>query len=235
MKKVVRWYDELLALFKVAVQFEDIIGRVDKAVDLGESMPPEVVREKAGADDASMTSDSGRTLCGEQDEELDKLTVVEIEDADKPVREGLDSQQPHKRNWWRTVLNSIGISVRCPQLAAQVDQLRVLARGFILLTKMQIKWAQVQAMANRPGVDMIEVNKVTIVNIMELSSYTRRSKMLTNWANKIKVANKAMMQDADSIVQRSNQLEKDLDGFFKDHRRHQSRFVGRRACQMCFA
>ncbi|KZL84409.1 hypothetical protein CI238_06793 [Colletotrichum incanum] len=267
MKKVVRWYDELLALFKVAVQFEDIVSRVNKAADLGGSLPTALKDEKNDADDGSMMYDSEQTLCGEKDRGLDKVTVVEIEDAYKPVGDGVDNQQPRKRNWWRIVVNSIGVKVRCSkrepwltntaaqlkersleikrahaelgesvvEFAAQVDQLRVLARGFILLTKMQTKWAQVQAMAKRPGVDMAEVNKVTMVNLAELSCYTRRAKTLSNWANKVKEANRAMMQDAASIVQRSNQLENDLYDFFKDHRRHQGRFVGFGACQKCFA
>ncbi|GJC89566.1 hypothetical protein ColLi_12404 [Colletotrichum liriopes] len=225
MKKVVRWYDELLALFKVAVQFEDIVSRVNKAADLGGSLPTALQGEKDDAD-ALMMSDSEETVYGEKDCGLEKGTVVEIEDVYKPVCSGVDGQQPRKRNWWRTVLNSIGI---------KVDQLRVLARGFILLTKMQTKWAQVQAMAKRPGVDMTEVNKVTMVNIVELSCSTRRAKTLSNWANKVKEANKAMMQDAASIVQRSNQLEKDLYDFFKDHRRHRGRFVGFGPSQKCFA
>ncbi|GKT77550.1 hypothetical protein ColTof4_09973 [Colletotrichum tofieldiae] len=225
MKKVVRWYDELLALFKVAIQFEDIVSRVNKAADLGGSLPTALQGEKDDAD-ALMMSDSEETVYGEKDCGLEKGTVVEIEDVYKPVCSGVDGQQPRKRNWWRTVLNSIGI---------KVDQLRVLARGFILLTKMQTKWAQVQAIAKRPGVDMTEVNKVTMVNIVELSCSTRRAKTLSNWANKVKEANKAMMQDAASIVQRSNQLEKDLYDFFKDHRRHRGRFEGFGPSQKCFA
>ncbi|CCF32853.1 hypothetical protein CH063_05155 [Colletotrichum higginsianum] len=255
MKKAVRWYDELLALFKVAIQQGDVVGRVSQAVDQSEFLSAAVLTDdkRAKADKMSMTSDSDATLCDEKG--TGKITVIQVEDAGKAWDGAVEKQLPQKRKWWRVMLNSIGIKVgfskreRRPadtvatmqqrssevkrahaslresvdEFAAQVDQLRLLAKGFILLVKLQTEWPQVEAMAKKPGVNMAEVNKVTTVNIMELSCYNQRTKTLSRRTKRVKEADKAMMRDAISIVERNKKLEEDLEGIFQDIRQHRGR------------
>ncbi|KAK1986944.1 hypothetical protein LZ30DRAFT_235293 [Colletotrichum cereale] len=250
MKQFAHWYGELLQLFKTAIQSRDMLRRVDEAADLLESLSPALNGKKADVDDASATSDSERTLLGEQDCDLEKATVVEVKKAYKPGRGGVDDQQRRKRDWWRTLLPSMGTKVRCwtrePQpadiaaklreqsleiecahaelsesvfqFAAQVEQLRILAKEYILLTRIQAEWARVEALVKMPGVDISEVNKVTTFNVAELSSHSWRSKALCRCAKDVKTANKAMMQDAINIARRGIQLKEDLDNLFKDHR-----------------
>ncbi|KAK6222427.1 hypothetical protein QIS74_04129 [Colletotrichum tabaci] len=255
MKKAVRWYDELLTLFKVAIQQGDVVGRVSQAVDQSELLSAAVLTDdkRAKVDKMSMTSDSDATLCDEKG--TGKITVIKVEDSGEAWDGAVVKQLPQKRKWWRVMLNSIGIKVgfskreRRPadtvatmqqrssevkraharlkesvdEFAAQVDQLRLLAKGFILLVKLQTEWPLVEAMAKKPGVNMAEVNKVTTVNIMELSCYNQRTKTLSRRAKRVKEADKAMMRDAISIVERNKKLEEDLEGIFQDIRQYRGR------------
>ncbi|KAK1951918.1 hypothetical protein LY78DRAFT_751757 [Colletotrichum sublineola] len=165
-KNVVRWYGELRRLFDMSIQSEVMKLQVSKAADLGRCMSRVMDGEKVGWDGISMASDSDseRTLVAGEDCDVKKETAVEIEDEYKAA------QQPHRRSWKR-VLKAIGAKVQCSTVKAQVDQLRRLAKLFIILTKIQTEWAQVEALVHQPGVDVSEVNRAAPIDIEELSSY----------------------------------------------------------------
>ncbi|KAK2041133.1 hypothetical protein LZ31DRAFT_597509 [Colletotrichum somersetense] len=109
------------------------------------------------------------------------------------------------------------------QFTVQVLQVVVEVRELIFSTKMQTKWAELEALVKKPGVDRSEVSKHTI-DIEELLTHSGRSKAIRKQARKVQAANKAMMQDATSIARRGRQLEKDLDDFFEDHRVWRAQF-----------
>ncbi|KDN67955.1 hypothetical protein CSUB01_12518 [Colletotrichum sublineola] len=114
---------------------------------------------------------------------------------------------------------------------AQVDQLRRLAKLFIILTKIQTEWAQVEALVHQPGVDVSEVNRAAPIDIEELSSYSWRSQSLRDCAKDVKAANKAMMQDATTIARQAKQLQEDLNSLFEDHQLWRAQFEESRAGQ----
>ncbi|KAL2873371.1 hypothetical protein SGCOL_011452 [Colletotrichum sp. CLE4] len=261
-KKVVKWYDELLSLCKVAVQSQGTESRVDKAITLANQLQVASERANAATDSMSVASESTseKTLCGKKDWGLGKVTVVEIED----VRDSASYEdrgqlaQPSKERWWRRVLQSFVIKVResnrqrqqdaasklvrrsleisrtrtelsksVVEFSAEVDQLRLLARGFILQLKLQTKWRQVQAVAQRPGATMIEVNKVTTVNIGHLSCERRRTQAIREKVSKLNQADEAMMQGAKEILGRSKKLNKELKSLHTDLRKHAYRYEPR--------
>ncbi|KAK1714923.1 uncharacterized protein BDZ83DRAFT_756467 [Colletotrichum acutatum] len=254
-KKVVKWYDELLSLCKVAVQSQGIESRVDKAVTLAKQLQVVSERETAASGRVSVTSESAseKTLCGEKDWGLGKVTVIEIEDVKDSARyeNGEELAQPKKARWWRRVLASFVTKVQVSnrqrqqdeasklvrrsleisrirtelsksvvEFSAEVEQLRLAARGFILQLKLQTKWRQVQAVAQRPGVTMAEVSKVTTVNIDHLSCERRRTQAILEKVSKLNRADDAMMQGAREILGRSKRLNKELKSLHKDLKKH---------------
>ncbi|KAK2005820.1 hypothetical protein LZ32DRAFT_126952 [Colletotrichum eremochloae] len=132
---------------------------------------------------------------------------------------------PHKTSLFLlTILVHVAVK-------AQVDQLRRLAKLFIILTKIQTEWAQVEALVNQPGVDVSEVNRAAPIDIEELSSYSWRSQSLRDCAKEVKAANKAMMQDATTIARQAKQLQEDLNSLFEDHQLWRAQFEESRAGQ----
>ncbi|OHE98220.1 hypothetical protein CORC01_06417 [Colletotrichum orchidophilum] len=258
-KKVVKWYDELLSLCKVAVQSQGIESRVDKAVTLANQLHAGPERRDAATDGISVTSKSRseKTLCGEKDWGLGKVTVVEIEDINESAMDAdrHELAQPSNARWWRRVLACFVVKVRgsnrqrqqdavsklvrrslelsrtraelskrVVEFSAEVDQLQLLARGFILLLKLQTKWRQVQALAQRPGVTMVEVNKVTTVNIDHLSCERRRTQAIREKVSKLNRADDAMMQGAKEILERSKKMNAELKSLHKDLKKHAYRY-----------
>ncbi|KAJ0159016.1 hypothetical protein CTA2_10476 [Colletotrichum tanaceti] len=224
IKRTVRWYDELLKLFKVAVDLGDV-SREGK---------------QAEADKTSTASDSDATLCDEKG--TGNIRVTKVEDAGK-AWDDIEKRSPQRRRWWRVMLSSVGIKVgfskgeRKPadtlatmpkrwseinragaelresvdEFGAQVSQLRRLAKLLMLWINLQTQWPEIEAMAKKPGVNMTELNKVTNVNVMELLCYNQRTMGLSRYAKCLKEADKAMMRDAISIVERTKKLVKDLE------------------------
>ncbi|KAK1573867.1 uncharacterized protein LY79DRAFT_525019 [Colletotrichum navitas] len=160
MKIIARWYGELLQLFEMSIRSEEMKSQIIKAARLSKSMSQALGGENADVNGVFITSDElKRSLVGEQDWNIEKTTVVEMEKAYKAVRGGVDNQQPRKRSWWRRVLKAVG-------------QLRLLAKEFMLMANIQNKWADLEALAKKPGVDISEVNKVTgAIDMVNLSRY----------------------------------------------------------------
>ncbi|WQF84112.1 hypothetical protein CDEST_09126 [Colletotrichum destructivum] len=209
--------------------------------------------KRAKADMMSMTSDSDATLCDEKGTgKITVIKVEDASKAwDCTVEKQLPQKRKWWRAMLNLICIKVGFSERerrpadtvatmqqrssevkraharlresVEEFAAQVEQLRLLAKGFILLVNLQTEWPQVEAMVKKPGVNMAEVNKVTTVNVMKLSCYNQRTKTLSRRAEMVKEADKAMMRDAISIVERNKKLEKDLEGIFQDIRQYQGR------------
>ncbi|KAI3554566.1 hypothetical protein CABS03_02031 [Colletotrichum abscissum] len=272
-KKVVKWYDELLSLCKVAVQSQGIESRVDIAVTLAKKLQVASERGDAASDRVSVTSESAseKTLCGEKDWGLGKVTVVEIEDVRDSARyeDREELAQPRKARWWRRALASFVTKVRAShrqrqqeeasklvrrsleisrkrtelskrvvEFSAEVEQLRLTSRGFILQLKLQTKWRHVQAVAQRPGVTMVEVSKVTTVNIDHLSCERRRTQAIREKVGKLNRADDAMMQGVRDILERSKKLNKELKSLQKDLMKYAYRYeprasLGRRGTLVC--
>ncbi|KAK1718915.1 hypothetical protein BDP67DRAFT_394342 [Colletotrichum lupini] len=270
-KKVVKWYDELLSLCKVAVQSQGIESRVDIAVTLAKKLQVASERGDAASDRVSVTSESAseKTLCGEKDWGLGKVTVVEIEDVRDSARyeDREELAQPRKARWWRRALASFVTKVRASHrqrqqeeasklvrrsleisrkrtelskrvVDAEVEQLRLTSRGFILQLKLQTKWRHVQAVAQRPGVTMVEVSKVTTVNIDHLSCERRRTQAIREKVGKLNRADDAMMQGVRDILERSKKLNKELKSLQKDLMKYAYRYeprasLGRRGTLVC--
>ncbi|EFQ35505.1 uncharacterized protein GLRG_10649 [Colletotrichum graminicola M1.001] len=159
MKNVARWYNELLHLFEMSIRSGEMKSQVIKAAGLGKSMSRALDREKADVNGVFVTSDElKRSRVSEQDWGVEKATIAEMENAYKAVRGGLDYQQQGTEGSRR-------------QVAAQFEQLRLLTQDFILMANIQSKWADLEALAKKPGVDISEVNKVTgVINLVKLSN-----------------------------------------------------------------
>lgn len=138
-KKVVKWYDELLSLCKVAVQSQGVEGRVDKAVTLAKQLQVASERRTAAPDRMSVTSESAseKTLCGEKDWGLGKVTVVEIEDVRDSARyeDREELAQPRKARWWRRVLASFVTKVRASNRQRQQDEASKLVRRSLEISR----------------------------------------------------------------------------------------------------
>ncbi|KAK1520276.1 uncharacterized protein CCOS01_10395 [Colletotrichum costaricense] len=175
-KKVVKWYDELLSLSSE--------------------------RGYAASDRVSVTSESAseKTLCGEKDWGLGKVTVVEIEDVRDSARyeDREELAQPRKARWWRRALASFVTKVRASHRQRQQEE------------------ASKLAVAQRPGVTMVEVSKVTTVNIDHLSCERRRTQAIREKVGKLNRADDAMMQGVRDILERSKKLNKELKSLQKD-------------------
>lgn len=138
-KKVVKWYDELLSLCKVAVQSQGIESRVDIAVALAKKLQVASERVDASSDQVTVTSESAseKTLCGEKDWGLGKVTVVEIEDVRDSARyeDGEELAQPRKARWWRRVLASFVTKVRASNRQRQQDEASKLVRRSLEISR----------------------------------------------------------------------------------------------------
>ncbi|KAK1458585.1 hypothetical protein CCUS01_09249 [Colletotrichum cuscutae] len=138
-KKVVKWYDELLSLCKVAVQSQGIESRVDIAVTLAKKLQVASERGDAASDRVSVTSESAseKTLCGEKDWGLGKVTVVEIEDVRDSARyeDREELAQPRKARWWRRVLASFVTKVRASHRQRQQDEASKLVRRSLEISR----------------------------------------------------------------------------------------------------
>ncbi|WDK08750.1 hypothetical protein CGRA01v4_00028 [Colletotrichum graminicola] len=190
MKNVARWYNELLHLFEMSIRSGEMKSQVIKAAGLGKSMSRALDREKADVNGVFVTSDElKRSRVSEQDWGVEKATIAEMENAYKAVRGGLDYQQQgtegSRRQGPQWVDSAIKLQKRSlviesahtelresvDQFAAQFEQLRLLTQDFILMANIQSKWADLEALAKKPGVDISEVNKVTgVINLVKLSN-----------------------------------------------------------------
>lgn len=93
-------------------------------------------------------------------------------------------------------------------------------------------------MAQRPGVTMVEVSKVTTVNIDHLSCERRRTQAIREKVSKLNGADDAMMQGVGEILERSKKLNKELKSLHKDLKKHAYRYeprasLGRRGTLVC--
>ncbi|KAK0381932.1 hypothetical protein CLIM01_00707 [Colletotrichum limetticola] len=255
-KKVVKWYDELLSLCKVAVQSQGIESRVDIAVTLAKKLQVASERGDAASDRVSVTSESAseKTLCGEKDWGLGKVTVVEIEDVRDSARyeDREELAQPRKARWWRRVLASFVTKVRASHRQRQQDEASKLVRRSLEISRKRTElskrvveckplpefYLKSHPVAQRPGVTMVEVSKVTTVNIDHLSCERRRTQAIREKVGKLNRADDAMMQGVRDILERSKKLNKELKSLQKDLMKYAYRYepranLGRRGTLVC--